>query len=115
MRQRWIDEGKSRVYCNRLTNSVIRIFRWSVSQELATETAFRRLRSVEPLRAGQTEAPETEPVQAVSIEHVRKTAAMLSPVLKAMIRVQTATGMRPSELCGMLSVGALKGASSERF
>jgi integrase len=103
MRQRWIEEGKARVYCNRLTNGVIRIFRWGVSQELSTESAFRRLRTIEPLRTGQTEAPETDPVVPVPVEHVRLTAAKLSPVLRAMIRVQIATGMRPSELCNMRS------------
>jgi integrase len=54
---------------------------------------------VEPLRLGQTEAPETEPVTPVDLEIVRKTAKHLSPVLKAMLRVQVATGMRPSEVC----------------
>lgn len=33
-RQRWVDSGKSRVYCNRLTNSVKRIWKYAVSQEL---------------------------------------------------------------------------------
>lgn len=100
-RQRWIDAGKARVYCNRLTNYTIRAFRWGVSQELVDESTPRRLRTVEPLRCGQTEAHETEPVKPVAIEWVRATAKELSPVLRAMLRVQTATGMRPSELCTM--------------
>jgi hypothetical protein len=101
MRQRWIDEEKARVYCNRLTNAVIRVFRWGVSQELAPESVHVRLRAVEPLRTGQTEAHETDPVEPVSLEDIRNTIAVLSPVLKAMVRVQVATGMRPSELCNM--------------
>ena len=32
---------------------------------------------------------------------VRKTAEHLSPIVKAMLRVQIATGMRPSEVCNM--------------
>lgn len=30
-RQRWVDSGSSRVYCNRLTNCIVRIFKWAVS------------------------------------------------------------------------------------
>lgn len=100
-RQRWIDSGNSRVYCNRLTNCIVRIYKWAVAQELIEESTWTRLKSVEPLRCGQTEAPETTPVVPVSLEHVRATAKLLSPVIKTMLRVHVATGMRPSELCSM--------------
>lgn len=33
-RKLWIDAGNSRVYSNRLTNAVVRMFKWAVSQEL---------------------------------------------------------------------------------
>ena len=100
-RQRSIDEGKARVYVNRLTNVVIRIWKFAVSQELVDESSWRRLRAVEALRAGQTEAPEKEPIGPVDIAVVRATAKELTPVLKALIRIQVATGMRPSDLCRM--------------
>ncbi len=100
-RQRWIDHGNSRAYCNRLTNAVVRMFKYAVSQELVSSDTWQRLKSVEALRAGQTAAKETEPIRPVDIEVVRKTAVELSPVLKAMLRVQVATGMRPSEVCKM--------------
>ena len=100
-RQRWIDGGNSRVYCNRLTNAVVRMFKYAVSQELASNETWQKLKSVEPLRIGQTKAPETEPIKPVAIETVRATAKHLSPVLKAMLRVQVATGMRPSEVCNI--------------
>jgi integrase len=98
-RQRWIDAGNSRAYCNRLANAVVRMFKYGVSQELVKPETWQRLKSVEPLRIGQTLAPETEPIKPVAIEVVRKTAEHLSPVIKAMLRVQVATGMRPSEIC----------------
>ena len=100
-RQRWIDEKLARTYCNRLTNIVVRIWKYAVSQELVDETNWRRLKSVEPLRIGQTEAHETDPVKPAVLDDVRKTAEQLSPVLKAMIRIQVQTGMRPGELCKM--------------
>ena len=100
-RQRWIDAGTSRVYCNRLTNAIIRMFKFAVSQELVSNATWQSLKSVDPLRIGQTLAHETEPRRPVSIEVVRETAKHLSPVLKAMLRVQVATGMRPSEVCNI--------------
>ncbi len=100
-RQRWIDKGNSRVYVNRLTRNAVRMFKHAVNQELIEETTWRRLLSVETLRNGQTEAPETAPRVAANLDHVRRTAEELSPVIKAMIRIQVCTGMRPSELCRM--------------
>jgi integrase len=100
-RQRWIDEGKARVYCNRLTNVVIRVWKFAVAQELVAESCWRRLRAVEALRIGQTSAHEKDPIGPVDIAVVRATSKELTPVLKAMIRIQVATGMRPSELCRM--------------
>lgn len=100
-RHRWVDSGKARRYCNRLTNLVIRMYRWSVSQELVTENAWSRLRSLDALRIGQTKAKETKAIQPVSLDVVRATIKELPPILRAMIRVHVATGMRPSELCNM--------------
>lgn len=100
-RQRWVESGKARVYCNRLTNSVKRIWKYAVSQELVPSTCWERLRSVESLRIGQTPAPEKDPVLPANIDHVRATAKHLSPIIRAMVRIQVATGMRPSEVCKM--------------
>ena len=100
-RDRWVDSGKSRNYCNTLTNNAVRMFRFAVGEELVDSSVWERLKSIEPLREGQTEAPETSPVRPVALADVRATAKELPPVLKAMVRIQVATGMRPSELCGM--------------
>lgn len=100
-RQRWIDSGKARVYCNRLTNAVKRIWKFAVSQELVTSSCWESLRSIEALQVGQTTAHEKEPIGPADIIHVRATAKHLSPIVKSMMRVQIATGMRPSEICRM--------------
>ncbi len=100
-RQRWVDSGKSRLYCNRLTNLVIRMYKWASSEELVDESAWNWLKSLEPLKVGHTDAPESEPIRPVAIADVVKTIPQLPPVIRAMVRVQVATGMRPSELCGM--------------
>ena len=100
-RQRWVASGKARVYCNRLTNSVKRMFKFAVSQELVPSSCWEGLRSVESLRCGQTSAHEKDAIGPVDIDIVRKTAKYLSPIIRAMVRVQVGTGMRPSEVCRM--------------
>ncbi len=100
-RERWVLSGKSRKYCNCLTNNTIRMFRWAVGQELVEASVWERLKSIEPLREGQTEAHENSPIKPVALADVRATAKELPPVLKAMVRIQIATGMRPNELCTM--------------
>ena len=96
-----VAEGLARKYCNRLANCVVAIFRHAVSGELIDFAIVQRLQTLEPLRHGQTEAPETPPVEPVSLDVVRATAEHLSPIVKAMLRIQIATGMRPKELCMM--------------
>lgn len=101
-RQRWVDEKtKCRRYVNLLTRSVIRIFHWAVEEELVSANVPNRLESIEPLHEGQTTAKDNAPVRPVDLEVVRKTVAELSPIVRDMVRVQVATGMRPSELCSM--------------
>lgn len=100
-RRRWVDAGISRKYVNRQTNLVIRMFKYAVSQELVSPETWQRLKAVEPLRIGTTTAPETEPRKPVALEVVRATAKHLTPIVRAMVRVQAATGMRPSEVCNL--------------
>ena len=69
-RQRWVDSGKSRLYCNRLTNLVIRMYKWASSEELVGESAWNWLKSLEPLKVGHTDAPESEPIRPVAIADV---------------------------------------------
>ena len=102
-RQGLLDQEKklARKYVNRLTNCVVSVFRYGVSVELVDVAVVQRLQTLEPLRYGQTTAPEKPAVVAVNLDHVRATAKHLSPVVKTMIRVQVATGMRPIELFRM--------------
>ncbi len=100
-RDRWVKSGISRRYVNRQVNLVVRIFKRAVSQELVESSTWQRLKSIEPLRQGQTTAPETEAIKPVSIELVRATAKYLSPVVRSMVRIQLATGMRPGEVCNL--------------
>lgn len=96
-----VDQGLARKYVNRLINCVVAVFRHAVAGELIGPEKITQLQSLEPLRYGQTKAPEKPKVKPVDIEAVRATAKHLPPPVKAMIRVQLATGMRPGEVCKM--------------
>lgn len=100
-RDKLVKRGLARKYVNRIVNCVISVFRYGVSVELVDVATVDRLRTLEPLRFGQTSAPEKQATKPANIEHVRATAKHLSPVIKAMVRVQVATGMRPIELFRM--------------
>lgn len=101
MRSEWIESGKTRQYCNRLANAVVRMFKWAVSQELVDISTHQRLKTLEPLRIGETDAPETKPILPANLDHVRATAQHLPPQLKAVIRIMVVTGARPSEILTM--------------
>lgn len=100
-RTRFVNEGdKSRRYINRLIGEIRKMFRWGIAEELVEPNTLVGLESLSPLVGGEA-SYETEDVTAVSIEHVRATAKHLPPVVRDMLQVQLATGMRPSEVCSM--------------
>ncbi|MEM6468254.1 MAG: tyrosine-type recombinase/integrase [Planctomycetota bacterium] len=99
VRNTFVANGNSRSYANRLTGCVVKIFRYGVSRELVDVNVIVRLQTLEALRYGQTSAPETKKVEPVELEIVEATAKHLSPIIKAMVRVQVQTGMRPGEVC----------------
>lgn len=90
-----------RNYINQQVRLILAVFRYGVSREIVPPETIVALKSLGPLEYGQTEARESDPVQPVDIEAVRLTAEFLSPQIKAMVRIQAATGMRPSEVCVM--------------
>ncbi len=101
LRELFIAAGNCRKYVNTQTNNVVRIFKIALSREIIEADVIVRLKSLEPLRQRKTKAPERDKVSPVDLDHVSETAKHLSPPVKAMVRIQAATGMRPSELCAM--------------
>ncbi|MCR9209577.1 MAG: site-specific integrase [bacterium] len=96
-------QGKhnTRGYINYQVRIIVRIFKLAVSRELVPAAVLTALQTLEPLAEGESEANEAVEREPVDIEAVRLTARHLSPVLKAMVCIQAATGMRPSELFKM--------------
>jgi integrase len=93
--------GLSRRYVNYLIDTIRRMFKWGVSQEIVPETVYRALTAVTGLRAGRTEAREMEPIGPVEDAVVEATLPYLSPIVADMVRFQQATGCRPAEVCAI--------------
>jgi integrase len=98
LRELFVASGNCRRYCNTQARQIVRVFRHAVSRELIGIDVVARLETLEPLRTGQSAARESERRCPVGIETVRATAKHLSPTLRAMVRLQVGTGMRPGEV-----------------
>ncbi|MCA9137863.1 MAG: site-specific integrase [Planctomycetales bacterium] len=94
-------QKNTRRYINEQIRSIVKVFRFGVSREIVSANVVVALDTLDPLAHGETDAREPDPVRPVDIEAVRLTALHLSPQLKAMVLIQAATGMRPSEVCTM--------------
>jgi len=99
IRDELIASNYARTFINKQIKAVVGIFSFAVSCELLPPERLVALKTLPALKKGQKGTRETEKVQPVPVEDVQKTAAFLAPVIRAMVRVQLGTGMRPSEVC----------------
>ncbi len=61
VRQRMVARGWCRTGINDAISRVRRVFRWGVSRELIPPSVYQALATVDGLRKGRTEAPESPP------------------------------------------------------
>lgn len=101
VRQAMIDAGLARVLINQRVGRVKRIFRWGVENELATGGVFEALRAVKGLQVGRTRARETDPVKPVERGRLEAVLPFVTLPVRAMIELQSLTGMRPGEVLCM--------------
>jgi integrase len=94
-----IDAGWARKTINRQIQRICRAFRWAVENELCDVAVYQRLKAVDGLRRGMSEARETTPIGPVPEPVVEATIRHVSPVVADMIRFQRLTGCRPMEVC----------------
>lgn len=86
---------------------VQRAFSWAVTKKLVPAAVADALKHLQPIQAGRTSAPESQPKKPVPAEHIEAIFPHLHPnpkrraVVEAMIRFQRLTGVRPGELCSM--------------
>jgi integrase len=94
-------KGWSRNYVNEQVGRVRRMFRWAVSRELVPRDLYHGLAALPGLRKGAPGVRETGPVKPVPEAVVEVTLPHMPKVVRAMIRVEMLTGMRPGEVCLM--------------
>lgn len=90
---------RTRTYINSQMKRVIAIFRWATSKSILPVTIYQTLKTVEPLKAGRCDVPESEPVIPVPVETVEATLPHLNHVVRSMVELQARCGARPGEIC----------------
>ena len=96
-----VDAGNCRMYVNKNTGRIKRMFRWGVEQEIVPVTVYQALTCVAGLKEGRTEAAEMPPVEPVSDKDIEAAIPHLSDRFAAMVKLQRLTGMRPGEVTTM--------------
>jgi integrase len=90
---------RTRYMVNRTVKEIVAMFAWAVSEELVPADQLVALRCVKSLRAGETLARESEPVQPVTDAEIESILPHLPPVMADMVRFARLTAVRPSEAC----------------
>lgn len=91
----------SRVYANDQTRRVRHVFKWAAGRELLEPSVHLALAAVEGLRAGRTEARESEPVGPVDDATVDATLPFLNRHVRGIVEFMRLTGCRPGEACSL--------------
>lgn len=99
LQERLVAEGRPRVSVNRIVKGVRRLFRWAVVMEHVPPTIITALEAVDPLRKGQTDAPELPPVTDVPEKHVEAALAHLQRIPRDLVLFIRLVGCRPGEAC----------------
>jgi hypothetical protein len=68
IRETMIDQGLARSTINYRMGIVRRMFKWAVTEGMATESVYRTLTCLSDLKKGRCRAPETPPVKPVDDE-----------------------------------------------
>jgi integrase len=98
VRQSYVEAGLCRRDVNRMTELVVRFFRWCVENELVPPSVHHGLKAVPGLRKGRTDVRDTEPVRPAPEEHVDAVLRHVPRQVRAMLELQLLTGMRPGEV-----------------
>jgi integrase len=101
VRDEMIGRGWRRITINQQIGRIRRCFKWGVLQELVPPEVLTALETVPGLRAGRSEAKESNPVRPVSLDAVDAIRPFVGRQVWAMIQLQLLTGMRPGEATQM--------------
>jgi integrase len=93
-----------RTHVNRAVLKIRKIFRWAVAHQLITPSVLHGLEAVEGLRRGRSTAVDRPPVRPVSDGDVAAARAKMAIAIRAMVDLQSMTGMRPGEVVIMRTI-----------
>ncbi len=99
LRDGFLKKGNCRKYANMKTRFVVRIIKHGVARELVSPDRIVALEALPPLRKGQ--AKDNPKRAAANLNDVKATLPHLCETVVAMVRIQIAKAMRPSELFKM--------------
>ncbi len=98
VREKYLALGHSRKHINASVQRIARVFRWAVGEGMIPPDVPAALAMVPGLRRGHTTARENKRVKPADTKIVDATLPHLPPIVRAMVELQQATGMRPGEL-----------------
>ena len=101
VRQEMIDRGIVRTSINRNIGRIKMMFKWAVENELCPVEVYQALATVVGLRAGRSEAKESEPVKPVPMAFIDAVKPFVNRQVWSMIQLQILTGARPGEIVPM--------------
>lgn len=93
--------GWCRTNANRNIDRIKALFKWGAEQEIVPPVVYQGLQAVAGLRAGRSEARESEPVKPVPEAYIDACRPFLSKTVTTMIDLQLLSGMRPGEVLAM--------------
>jgi integrase len=99
IRDTFVRKGNCRSYVNDQSRKLIRIIEHGVARELVSPDRIVALRALPSLKRGQ--AKDNPKRTGVSLETIRATLPHLTDTAAALVKLQLATAMRPSEIFRM--------------
>lgn len=99
IRDTFVAKGNCRSYANDQARKLIKIIEHGVARELVAPDRIVALRALPPLKRGQ--ARDNPKRTGVPLEVIRATLPHLTETAAAMVKLQLATAMRPSEIFRM--------------
>jgi integrase len=88
----------SRTTVNKACHQMAAMFKWAASHEMLPVSVQAKLKTVEALRRGRSDATDYDPVQPVPIDVVEATKPYLCRQVRALVDLQLLTGARGGEL-----------------
>lgn len=101
VRKAMIEEGTVRTSINKHVGRIKLLFKWGAANQLVPPSVFHGLATISGLRAGRSEARESEPVKPVPEAFVEAVLPYLTPPVRAMVELQLLTAARPGEVIAM--------------